>query len=100
MKNKLFTLNRFLLFGVVVLFLGSCSLLPFGNTGGPKRSAKNPGSLSTATGREYFSNYPDEDDEEAEEDEQWDDENVVTQSEINKKKSDEVEYLYEVFKLK
>ena len=38
--------------------------MPFGNKGGPKRSAKNPGSLSTATGREYFSNYPDEGDEE------------------------------------
>ena len=49
---------------VLVLFLSSCSLLPFGNQGGTKRSAKNPGSLSTATGREYFSNYPDEGDEE------------------------------------
>ena len=64
MIKKLFTINTLLGFSVLVLFLSSCSLLPFGNKGGPKRSAKNPGSLSTATGREYFSNYPDEGDEE------------------------------------
>ena len=64
MIKKLFTINTLLGFSALVLFLSSCSLLPFGNKGGPKRSAKSPGSLSTATGREYFSNYPDEGDEE------------------------------------
>ena len=60
--KRLFS-NRGVFSALIILWLfGSCSILPFGK-GGTKRSAKDPGSFSTATGLNYFSDY-----EKAEED--------------------------------
>ena len=61
--KKTFLYYNILLPFVLLVFFGACSILPFGNTG-TKRSAKNPGSVSTATGLNYFSDYDKAEEEE------------------------------------
>jgi len=60
-KNQIIVIKRFFYFVIILLTIEGCSLLPFGKS---NPSARNPGSISTTTNLDYFSDAYAEEEEE------------------------------------
>ena len=60
-KNQIIVIKRFFYFVVILFTTEACSILPFGKS---NPSARNPGSISTTTNLDYFSDAYAEEEEE------------------------------------
>jgi gliding motility-associated lipoprotein GldJ len=60
-KKQIIVIKRFFYFVIIVLTVEGCSILPFGKS---NPSARNPGSISTTTNLDYFSDAFAEEEEE------------------------------------
>ena len=60
-KKQIIVIKRFFYFVIIILTVESCSILPFGKS---NPSARNPGSTSTTTNLDYFSDASAEEEEE------------------------------------
>lgn len=60
-KKQIIVIKRFFYFVIIILTVESCSILPFGKS---NPSARNPGSTSTTTNLDYFSDANAEEEEE------------------------------------